>query len=291
MAGFLGLAAIAVPVQALADTARSASPAAEHCPGVEFIGARGSGQPYDSGGRFHGLGPEVNKMIGVVQGKLRAKGISFGTDALAYPADSVNDLKPSGFELALLSNPMTLDAGLAYYYVHNVRKYLSSIATGVSDAIFDADTWHSVCGPTVFVLVGYSQGAMVMHQAEVQLKAKHPAVFKNIAGTLLLGDGNRVPNTKAKEFGSSAANAEGVQTYLTPMGSHPDVPLPKTTANICNNGDIVCNFNLSRVLHFSASAKVHTSYSHCTSTGCSYQKVLTTAATWVGGAVVRRLLG
>lgn len=292
MAGLLAVAGIVIPAQtALAAPRLSAAPSAEHCPNVEFIGARGSGQPYDVSGRFHGLGPEVNHMIGIIKGKLHAKAITYGTDALSYPADSVNDLKPTSTELTLIENPLTLAAGLALYYEDNVKKYLHSIATGVSDTIFDADSFYNTCRPTVLVLVGYSQGAMVMHQAEVQLQSKHPKVFGRIAGTIELADGNRVPNTKAKEFGTSKANGEGVQTYLTKLSKHPDVPLPRTTANICNAGDLVCNFNASAVLHFSSAAKVHTSYSHCTKTSCTYQPVLSSAATWVAAAVIHRLLG
>lgn len=230
-------------------------------------------------------------MVTVVQKALHAKGITYGTDAVPYPAVSVDVLKPSAFELMLIENPMTTDAGLAYYYVHNVRTFLNSIATGVSDTIFDADDFHAVCPPTVFVFVGYSQGAMVMHQAENQLDAHHHGTFKAIAGTILLADGNRVPDTRAKEFGTSAHNGEGVQTYLTPMSSHPDVPAPGSTANICNAGDIVCNFNLHAVEHASAAAKVHTSYAVCTKTGCTYERVLTTASSWVAGVVIRRLIG
>jgi cutinase len=296
MAGLLVIGGALIPAQALAATRATAAPtarSAQTCPNVEFIGARGSGQAYDSGGPFHGLGPEVNKMVSVVQGELHAKSIRYGTDAIPYPADSTNDLKPSALEIMLIANPMTAPAGLALYYKDNVKKYLNSIATGVSDAIFDIDNWHATCAPTVFVLAGYSQGAMVMHQAEVSMHSKHDSAFNSIAGTLLLGDGNRVPNTKAKEFGTSANNAEGIQTYLTPMSSHPDVALPKTTANICNKNDLVCNFGISQVLHFSASAKVHTSYAtNCTKSGhCDYEPVLTTAAKWVASAVIRRLIG
>jgi predicted esterase len=292
-----GLAGAAVPAKAAVASPRTpTAPFTQHCNNVEFIGARGSGQAYDSGaGPFHGDGPEVWKMVSVVEKQLHAHGYSYGSDAVPYPADSVNDLKPSATELMFLENPMTADAELVYYYFHNVKKYLNSIAAGVSDTLTDVLDYHEVCPPTNFVLVGYSQGAMVMHQAEVQISAKHHSVLKSILGTLLLGDGNRVPNTKAKEFGTSPAKAEGIQTYLTPMSSHPDVPLPKTTANICNNKDIVCDFNLDQVLHFSASAKVHTSYAYdCGKTSCKYEPVLTTAANWVAGVVIaalRRLAG
>ena len=306
--GVLMLAAMAVPGQALASASpgvrtsaahasnpatrtsaarASVRPGTQSCNDVEFIGARGSGEKY---GPFRGLGAEVNKLVTVAQGVLRKHHITSGLDAVPYPADSVNDLKPSGAEIMGLSNPMTAAATLVIYYEHNVRKYLASISQGVTDTVFDVHTYHNVCPSTVFVLAGYSQGAMVMHQAENKISADHfRVIVRRIAGTLLLGDGNRVPHTKAKEFGTSSASAEGIQTYLTKLSKHPDVLVPKTTANICNAHDIVCNFNLTNVLHFSSSGKVHTSYAVCKSGKCKYESVLTRAATWVANAVVKRL--
>ncbi len=229
-------------------------------------------------------------MVNVIQGQLHAKGYRYGTDSVPYPADSTSVLKPSATEVMLLSNPLTLSTGLLMYYEDNVKKYLNSISTGVSDTVFDAHAYHYTCPGTLLVLVGYSQGAMVMHQAENYLKNHHYSAYGKLAGTVLLGDGNRIPRTRAREFGTSAASAEGIQTYLTPLSSHPDVPLPGTTANICNANDIVCNFGISQVLHFPSSAKVHTSYAYdCTKTACRYEPVLTTAAKWVGGKVIARL--
>jgi len=35
---------------------------------------------------------------------------------------------------------------------------------------------------------------------------------------------------------------------------------PEDTAEICNRGDIVCDFNASRIVHFKGGSAVHTSY-------------------------------
>jgi hypothetical protein len=287
-AGFLALMAT-IPAQALAAPRTSQTPSSEHCNNVEFIGARGSGQPYTGKGSFGGLGPEVSKMVSVIKGQLGKKRLTYGTDAVGYPAVSVNVLKPSALELMLILDPMTTEQGIEDYINNNLAKFMGSINTGVNDTIFDASTYHSLCPSTVFVLVGYSQGAMVMHAAETSLDSKrYSGIFKKIAGTVLLADGFRVPRTKAHEFGTSAASGEGVTSWL--LGPGHDVPLPGTTANICDANDIVCNFSKSSFVHFSGDAKVHTTYAVCNSKEqCTYKAVLTTGATFVGNAVIKRL--
>jgi Cutinase len=185
-------------------------------------------------------------------------------------------------------------AGLALWVDHNLKKFSNSIAGGISDLITTLKDFHNTCPPTVYVLGGYSQGAMVVHQAENKLSASLRSL---IAGTLLLGDGNRVIRTKAKAFGTSPASRQGVETYLRDdhfpsMPPVKDVPLPKTTADICNKNDIVCDFNKDSLPNFSADAKVHTSYAKCNKQNkCVYEKVLGQAATWVGNLVIRRLIG
>jgi hypothetical protein len=132
-------------------------------------------------------------------------------------------------------------------------------APGARDAVREADDELVDCPHTSLVMIGYSQGAMAMHQAELQLRAHHPRVFHRIVGTLLLADGDHVPGTRAREFGSSLARAEGIRPYLHAIARR-DVPLPGRTANICNAGDLICDFNLSRVRNFSRAAKIHTGY-------------------------------
>lgn len=281
--GVLTLTLAALPTAALASAARPGAPKQQSCPDVEFLGARGSGEK--SIKPFRGLGPEVNKMFTVIQGMLHKDGITYGTMEVDYSAVSVDVLVPS---------PMGAMLGFVYWFNHNVHEFTSSINGGVADTITDLKDFHNLCPATDYVLGGYSQGAMVIHQAENSLSAK---LRNTIAGTLLLGDGNRVIKTKAKEFGTSPANGQGIETWFRDnhfpgMPPVKDVPLPKTTANICNNHDIVCDFNASSFPHYSADAKVHTSYAKCNKKNqCTYEKVLTTAATWVGKAVIHRLIG
>jgi hypothetical protein len=69
---------------------------------------------------------------------------------------------------------------------------------------------HQQCPQALLILAGYSQGAMVMHQAELRLAAAHDdGVLGQIAGTLLLGDGDRVSHTAADEFGTSNGQVGG----------------------------------------------------------------------------------
>jgi hypothetical protein len=296
--GLLALAAMAVPAQAVASplpsiprTGSLPKVLGQSCPNVEFMGARGSGEK--SIAPFRGVGPEVNQMFNVIQGMLHKRGITYGTEeVMPYPADSVSVLHPSAFEIMLFLVDEV--GGAHYYYSHNLKKFLASINEGVANAVAAIKDFHDLCTQTVYVLGGYSQGAMVIHEAENKLSA---GLRKMIAGTLLVGDGNRVVNTKAKgKFGTSPNNAQGIATYLSKwvssLGKPRDVALPNTTANICNDHDYVCDFNLYAIEHFPSSSAIHSSYARCNSKNkCTYEKVLTTAAEWVGNIVIKRLLG
>ncbi len=149
-----------------------------------------------------------------------------------YPANSVNDLKPSASTLALLIFAPPI--GIARYIHDNLDKYLHSIDS-----------------------------------------------------TLLLADGDRAPYTHARAFGSSAPRGEGIGTYLH-GNNRRDVELPATTANICNAGDLVCDFNLSRLTHVSQAAKVHTSYAIKTSHGYVFSPLLAQAANWLANKMLAR---
>jgi hypothetical protein len=237
-------------------------------------------------------------MATVVQDALKARYITlFKTLNVGYAADSVNDLIPTKYELALFaSNPA---AGGVYYYQHNVTKFLGSINEGISSAVSEAKYVHAQCPHALLILAGFSQGAMVMHQAELQLAAAHATgVLRQIAGTLLLADGDRVSNTAAREFGTSSAKSEGVQTWVQSFlgNGGQDVVDPATTANICNTGDIVCATSLkvlTETLADGSGVRVHTSYVKVDSNG-NYTYTdpgLLGAASWIAGLTVSRLPG
>lgn len=282
IAAIAALATIALPGHA---QAASSSPAADHCNAVEFIGARGSGQPLSGTGSYAGFGPEAYKVVTTVAAKLGAKKISYGVDADTYSADSVNDLKPSTLEV------IGLPESLPLYYKDNVAKFLGSIAQGVNFMVADIKDRITTCGNAQkLVLVGYSQGAMVVHQTEDYLEVHDSSALKHIIASVLVADGDRVPNTKSKEFGSSGATGEGIQVYLGHFSTHLDNPLPASTANVCNANDIVCNFGVPQLVHFSASAKVHTtSYANCSGTKCTYGSALISASNWAADVVLSKV--
>lgn len=283
-AGVVGAALVSMRVGeagqvGLAGTGGSASGvAAAPCADIYFLGARGSGEKTTP---FGGLGPEVAKMESVAHDALAARQITMDVVADPYSADPVTELEPTKYEIELFKKHPVRAA--KYWYAHNVVKYIASINRGIADAVSEAKATLSQCPHAVLILAGYSQGAMVMHQAELQLAENDKAVLGQIAATLLLGDGDRVPHTAATEFGTSAAKAEGVRTWLG-RNSGKDVALPGSTANICNARDIVCDFGVARILDASAAIKIHESYAVPGKNGkYSYDPALAKAATWAAG--------
>jgi hypothetical protein len=206
---------------------------------------------------------------------------------VAYPADDFDaDLKPTPAELKGFEDPGAALAEAVFYYRHNVKRYLGSINEGIASTIAEAMYVHQRCPQALLILAGYSQGAMVMHQAELQLAAdQDTGVLAQIAGTLLLGDGDRVSNTTAREFGTSRTRSKGIRTYLL-ANSGKDVLDPATTANICNAGDIVCDFGTNTVIHWRNGIEVHESYLKASS-----GPGLADAAAWIGQLAANRLVG
>jgi hypothetical protein len=217
-----------------------------------------------------------------VQTVLEADGIkSFMTLNIGYPAeDAVKDLTPTTQELYdFIHDPV---AGLILYYQDNVKRFLGSISAGIASAVSEITYVHRECPHAVLILAGYSQGAMVMHQAELQLTAAHDTgVPGQIAGTLLLADGDRVSRTAAREFGTSTDRSQGVRTYLR-QSSGKDVPAPSATANICDAGDIVCDFGLNTAIAWLKGEEIHTSYG-------KEPGLLNAAATWIAELAAARL--
>lgn len=293
----LGVMSAAAPTRAAAAGRARMRVAAVPCADVFFLGARGSAEQATK--QFNYMGQEVNAMASAVHNFLTAAGVTstnvFRTFSVVYPADSVTDLVPTAAELALF----TADPAAAYkeYNKDNVAKYLSSISQGISDTLSEARSLHQQCPHSLLILAGYSQGAMVMHQAELQLQAAGDnGLLGQIAGTLLLGDGDRIPNTQASEFGTSPAKSEGVRTWAK-RNNGQDVEDPATTANICNTGDIVCATSLkvlAETVATNSGVTVHTSYVKANSKTGKYSYIdpaLTKAANWVGQLAAGRILG
>jgi hypothetical protein len=274
---FGALAMVLVALFVGVGSARAAT--VTNCPDVMFIGARGSGEPLLKKGSYlvteaRGVGGPLAYMAGLLEEDVRNYGEEMQVLPVAYPADSVNDLVPSKVELA----EMALGSAPAIYYERNYKPYAASIADGVKETLADIRLTTDRCPETELVLAGYSQGAMAVHKAELQLEREgDEQALDVIGGTLLLGDGDRAPNTQARIFGGAPSGGEGVQVYL--HGAKPeDVPEPETTAEICIKGDIVCDFKI----HLSISWYKHATYVHTHYTKDSREDaVLSQAVAWL----------
>ncbi len=84
--------------------------------------------------------------------------------------------------------------------------YLWGLDDGIKAAVKAVKDRLSTCpgSDQNLVLAGYSQGAMVMHQAELDLASSDPGALSHIVGTILLADGDRVANSKAQLIGRGA---------------------------------------------------------------------------------------
>ena len=197
-------------------------------------------------------------------------------------------LFPTTEEAGLLElGPIGYSAALALY-AHNVDSYMASIQTGIANTISTAERQLSECPGTELVLAGYSQGAIAVHHAELELVSDGDGnLINHIAGTLLLGDGDRYPKSAAKLFGSASKGGEGVRTYFGMI--HPqDVPWPSTTAEICNGDDIVCDFNLDTFADLADlfhPIHVHTGYKTRSGSTYTYSPLLAQAADWLADKI------
>jgi hypothetical protein len=195
------------------------------------------------------MGHVVNFMAEKMHRLIHTEGESMGYLPVVYPADSVGELVPSKAELAdyaLISGP----AALAAYLKRHVLPYTASINTGVSQTIEEIELTRSGCPESEIILGGYSQGAMAIHQAELKLQneGKEDAL-EYIGGTLLVGDGNRVPNTTARLIGGASRSGAGIRARLHAGLLHPrDIEEPETTAEVCLPNDIVCDFSPTAIV-------------------------------------------
>lgn len=262
------------------------SAAGASCPAIAYIGAAGSGELEHSAALYDYMGPEVEHMGSVLKAAVEAHGLPVQLMPDKYPAAPVSDLYPHSATVL----------GLAAWAVRSV-KYFRSIDDGVHNAETIANNEMKRCPNTQLVLGGYSQGAMVMHLMELRLPANGD-LMKHIVGTLLLGDGVRSPNSKAKLFGmpkskesmADVEGGEGIGVYLKHWSAR-DVPLPGSTAEICSADDIVCDFKLSHVdtpNRAKAAAKVHTTYAVKDKDGkaSSYSPLLEQAADWIADQII-----
>ena len=238
---------------------------APDCADVVFIGARASGEARVP---FGGMGAAVDHMAAVLRVRLAAAGLTMHAEAVAYPAEPTSDLY--------------------LFWRGRIRTYFRSIDAGARATVALADRAVRACPGVSLVLSGYSQGAMAVHQAERRMAAAGDPALGQIAGTLLLGDGDRVFGTRARRFGTASVEAVGIRTYVLPGNGH-DVALPEGTVDICDAGDLICDFGIRELGGLAAIRRaigVHAAYAPRHGAG-RYSPLLRVAARWVARRVIR----
>lgn len=233
------LIAILTCLATIAALAGNPPPAAAATCGdqVVVLGAPGSGQ---RGQGLNGLGTEVAHAYSDFVTQIRSRGITkVRSQTVDYPAAAVSVLAqlPNGPSQYFAG----LDKGLT-----NTLDQLRQIKSG-----FDAS--GAACSGARIVLMGLSQGAMVMHRALEALapggKSANPALLDRIAGALLIGDGDKMPadvnlfhTFPAATFLSQGIAQNPVFRGLSGASGRtlPAAVQPKVY-DVCFTGDIVCD--------------------------------------------------
>ncbi|BAS11766.1 hypothetical protein AHiyo8_00690 [Arthrobacter sp. Hiyo8] len=237
------------------------------CPAVIFIGARGSGEK-DLAAES-GLGPELNDLYQQMAKDLSGK-LKVSPHSVVYAAASVDVLTLSKNEQNVLAALLPfggagVTAFTVYYVKYHLDLYLASINEGLKVATADLSADAAVCPDARFVLGGYSQGALVMHELLLNLSdnankgdAASQALLRRITATVLIADPAKKSNTAAMHFGTAPLSAQGIKSFLT--AGDRDVPTPSSTYDLCNLGDFVCDFSLATLVDkasFKAGINVH----------------------------------
>ena len=213
-------------------------PSTYDCANVAFIGARGSGEspqgdPPSFSGPEDGLGSRVE---GAYHGFLQRLE-QFGSSP---------DVKVLGLQyraLGTVFNPLKF----------GTQAYFDSIYEGVDqlqEMIFDEEN-H--CPGEKLVLAGYSQGALVIHIALLNLAGSHPSLLQSshLAAVLMIADPAKVGHAAEETWeadlqlaGGGVQNADGIWTKVPGLPDDDKGPLPSfvvgRTLAICHNHDIVC---------------------------------------------------
>ena len=232
--------AVAVAGSALVGLTAGTANAAPGCPDVHWMGAAGSGERdgYEVTAN-DGMGQVIYQSYLALQQQLAQEGRTITAEAVDYPAKDVPD------------DPGVLDWA---DYMHSVDA--GTAALGGQYAAFTAQ-----CPTTKVVLAGYSQGAMVVHR-NLQTIGADP----NLAASLLIADGDRIPDDNTVNIGTASKSPEktGGAAQDWPILAHAPAKLPANvgvrTVSVCNAGDAVCDYDPDADKVSPIAVAIHTSY-------------------------------
>lgn len=202
--------------QVVVDTTRSKEVITTACKAdVAIIGARGSGESLSSGA-IEGFGTRTTKFAQSVTDQLPSR-VKVRYLAVYYPAVSA--------DTAVLSPSI----------------YNNSVASGSRQTVAYVKKLVDNCPKTKIVLMGYSQGAQVMHSAARALTGKYLSAVVSVhlvANPVANHDDTRVlPFTGGTKFSTTANGWRGVLGRGGVMPAH----LNNRVVSTCATGDQICH--------------------------------------------------
>ncbi|MCW2768954.1 MAG: hypothetical protein JWR27_387 [Aeromicrobium sp.] len=176
------------------------------CADLVVIGARGSTQALD---RNFGVGTEVRRTVTELARRLHARG------------DTTVRLEAVRYDSAAT-------ATLAAYESH-VEKGASMVSSRL-------DSLSRSCPDTRFALVGFSQGAQVLHTASVDVP---PDLARRIPLVAMIADPRHNPSDDIAQWSYAAEPTVGNGRLGT--GAPIDADLRAAAISLCVEGDEICN--------------------------------------------------
>ena len=232
--------AVAVAGTALVGLSPGAAKAAPGCPDVHWMGAAGSGERTDYEiAAYDGMGRVMQQSYQALEQRLQQEGRTITAEAVEYPAKDVPD------------DPGVLDWA----------DYMTSVDAGTAALGGQYAAFTAQCPTTKVVLAGYSQGAMVVHRNLHAIGAN-----PNLAATLLIADGDRIPDDTTVNIGTATPDPEktGGAAQDWPILAHTPAKLPANigvrTISVCDAGDAVCDYDPEADEVSPTAVAIHTSY-------------------------------
>ena len=214
------------------------------CPDVHWMGAAGSGQRDGDLTSNAGMGDDIYQSYLDLQQLLAADGRTMTAEAIEYPAVAVPDD----------------DGGVGDWL-----GFMGSVDTGATALGAQYAAFSAKCPTSKVILAGYSQGAMVVHRNLHALGAN-----PNVAGALLIADGDRLPADPTINIGSvtSVPGAGKGVAQDWPILAHAPQPLPPfigaRTISVCELGDAVCDYDPEAEEVSPIATVIHTGYTNST---------------------------
>lgn len=190
---------------------------------VAIIGARGSGEELNSGGvGFESFGTRSNEMAKFIISRLPSS-VTYRTIGLRYSA-------------------IGLDGAVKGSFYTRKNEYKSSVDGGVKLAQTIINRLAKNCPGSKIILVGYSQGADVMHS----VAASYKWGTMPITGVVLIADPHQ-NNSSLLYSGGKKFSADSFIGIFGPGKSLSGTAGGGRTVSICNRKDWICNSGAIRV--------------------------------------------